>query len=518
MRSGVGQVVGLKLGVDLAPLSAGTEHRVSMEPVQVVSFRNKRKSVSDFARFQKARQGPQVHQVSSEACVPTQALSLAPTQTLFGQTAGVAICQEYGEHHAAEEEFAVATRSSAKLVEARAVEPKAVSGPGIILDSSEDLFLDLSVKTALRLSTPHESFKWLRRLPPCLRCQQPRVSDASRCAMEDAVADVCRSSLPMLLEDTEKAVRWMERIAACCSWYELAGPSIPTVPRTTEGSDERAAWRRVDQWDESYRSLEVLLRQGLIPGFVLAGDRFSVTVLGESGKRLRPGTESEMFAVLCPSQDEIRVMLQENHVEFEVAPCGAVPSGTGIVATTEATRSLSRRPSDIKDLVALRRDGEKVKTPDAVEVAGVPMSSALWFEGSWRVHALLDVLRQSFLAAPLTAAPSQPRLPRLVSPHPFVNAVANTAEVKTQTLTNGQHTAELTGMFFPQQVQGLLKLLRVFLQTFSCQLTPEPRHSVGINSFTKLGMQQVESVDCASVADTNGTTFWKWGFKLGSGA
>merc|ERR1719296_481018 len=41
----------------------------------------------------------------------------------------------------------------------------------VLLTSSEEIGNDMSLKTGLRLTNPHGSLRWLRRLPAGLRCQ-----------------------------------------------------------------------------------------------------------------------------------------------------------------------------------------------------------------------------------------------------------------------------------------------------------------------------------------------------------
>ena len=48
-----------------------------------------------------------------------------------------------------------------------------------------------------------------------------------------------------------------------------------------------------------------------------------------------------------------------------------------------------------RDLRDLRRDGETALAPDDAIGGNVPMSSALWFEGAWCVHALGDFRRKA---------------------------------------------------------------------------------------------------------------------------
>eukprot|EP00927_Polykrikos_kofoidii_P043012 TRINITY_DN3706_c0_g2_i1.p1 TRINITY_DN3706_c0_g2~~TRINITY_DN3706_c0_g2_i1.p1 ORF type:complete len:614 (-),score=94.21 TRINITY_DN3706_c0_g2_i1:65-1906(-) len=447
------------------------------------------------------------------------------------------------------------------------------------LTTAEDFGNDLSLKTSLELVTSHTSFRWLWRLPAALRIQHAsRGLEGSKSAREAAL-DVCRDCLPSLMADPDKAVKWMDRIAACLSWYELEGPPRPFT-RSAGGAsvvpvEERMACRRVDEWDEAFRSLGTLLRQGLLSSFTIIAERFTVSVLGEGAapykcrrtSELRHPSQDEPRAVLFPSFDELRSMLQENHVPFEVANFkelgegresaqqsgpeaveAAVPSvaivptvdPAQIVAAKQASTS-SRRASveldDIDDLRELRRDGLKVVTPEEAYTGATPKSSALWFEGTWQVHALLDVLRQHFLDAPLNeAAPSPPRLPRLVAPASFRNAVARSAEVlrtgssftAVEADTNAQdakqassepsqqsHAAELGGCFFPSQVRRLLELLRVLLPSFSCTLAADTRRSCGINTFTKLGNFRVETVRCERFRPGPGEPHdWRWDFKL----
>jgi len=376
----------------------------------------------------------------------------------------------------------------------------------------------------------------------------------------ELVLAMCKDSLPKLMTDPDKALLWMERIANCLTWYQLEGPSVPTAPLAPGASlEERLSWRRVEEWDEAFRSLHALLRQGLVSTYAIVSERFAVIVLGQgsgpwistrSSETQRP-THSAPCAVLCPSVDELRRMFQENHVSFEVAEITsqADPASPSELTSEEKQQRLQHEEEGGKtqlavpfaaehpassmeqirsDLRELRRIGEKVVTPDE-QTRITPLSSALWFEGAWRVHGMLDVLRQHFLAAPLPGGPpSAVRLPRLVAPTTFCHASVKCAEVlKTQTFKAGgtpgmpgdkvQHIAELSGNFFPGQVRRLLELLRVLLPSFECNLVTEQRHTVGINAFTQLGMHYVEAVKCESAgAGLGGTLGWKWEFKLGA--
>jgi len=425
------------------------------------------------------------------------------------------------------------------------------------LQSSEDLSGDLSIKTSIRLTTTHGPFAWLRRLPAVLRSQ---AGDAMKGPARELVLAMCKDSLPKLMTDPDKALLWMERIANCLTWHQLEGPSVPTAPLSSGASlEERLAWRRVEEWDEAFRSLHALLRQGLVSTYAIVSERFAVIVLGQgsgpwistrSSETQRP-TYAAPCAVLCPSVDELRRMLQENHVSFEVAEITRQedPAPPSELTSEESRQTLQQQEEGGKtqlavpfaaeppassmeqirsDLRELRRIGEKVVTPDE-QGRITPLSSALWFEGAWRVHGLLDVLRQHFLAAPLPGAPpSAVRLPRLVAPTTFCHASVKCAEVlKTQTFKASgpsgmpgdkmQHLAELSGNFFPGQVRRLLELLRVLLPSFECNLVTEQRHCVGINAFTQLGMHHVEVVKCESAeVGLGGTLGWKWEFKLGA--
>mmetsp|Transcript_40518 Transcript_40518/g.75272 ORF Transcript_40518/g.75272 Transcript_40518/m.75272 type:complete len:583 (+) Transcript_40518:103-1851(+) len=439
-----------------------------------------------------------------------------------------------------------------------------------VLQSVEELLGDLSIKHGLRLATTHSSFKWLHRLPPSLRCRPgAQAGDSTHNAARDNVQQVCRECLPIMASAPDKAVKWMDQIIRCLSWYEVEGPAMPTTAAASSAAtsavpEERSAWRRVEEWDEAFRSLQTLLRQGLISSFVVVAERFTVTVFGDGsgpwdsaneGCSHRP-TQQSPCAIVCPSHAELRMMLQENHVAFDIAdvpgskglnePAGAhagfaaAAAAAGDALATASTavvpfqKLATAQEENLKELRDLRRDNEKVLSPERLR-RSKPSSTALWLEGAWRVHALLDVLRQFFLAAPLALAPASPsRLPRLIAPVPFSHAALHAAQVvKTQTQTQrtpgsgaaaggaaggaaatnkgGEHIAELSGCFFPLQVKRMLELLRVPLPSFSCRLVAESRHSPGINAFTKLGSYRVDGVRC----EKDGANTWKWDFELG---
>lgn len=426
-----------------------------------------------------------------------------------------------------------------------------------VLTSVQDITSDFSVKSGLHIATPHGSFKWLRRLPLALR----RGSEGSlKGAARDAALAVCKEHLPTLMENTDMALKWMDKLCAQLCWFEVEGPlvlstSVRQTPQVWSAvPEERSAKRRMEEWDEAFRSLQVLLCQGLISSFVIASERFTVTVFGEGAgpwesaqsSSVQQPSQKSPSAVLCPSQPELRTMFAENHVMFDIADFSNAPAtdqpgnddtaSTAIVPIVPGTACRSEaNHSDLRDL---RRAGERVVTPDEMRKAKPP-STALWFEGAWRVHGMLDVLRQFFLSGPLVAAPpsSPSRLPRLISPMAFSHAAVHSAEiVKTQTVqtpapnasapstirdkgASGQeerHTVELSGCFFPGQVRRLLELLRVPLPKFECRLACEPRHSTGINAFTRLGMYRLVGVRCQKSERPEADNQWDWDFELAS--
>lgn len=510
-----------------------------------------RRSTSDLIREQQLRQACMAQSIQSASEAPgTTCTALDVIPQMAVQFAEPISQQVNMQDRAADsaKSFEAAARSGKRQLELAAAQEKQQDmrpvEPDLVLNSSEDLASDLSMKTALRFTTPQISFRWLRRLPLALRVQPLKALDAKSSLVRESVIEACKECLPQMMTEPDKAVVWMDRIAACLSWYQLEGPLVPSTPLVSNSSstEDHLAWRRVEEWDEAFRCLETLLRQGLIPSFTIVAERFSITVFGEgTGPWLSPSktptpkpTQNTPCALLCPSLDEFRTMLQENHVQFEVAnidqnsnlqhsqeiPGQSQDAKTQAIVPTAG--SSQKMMEEIRsDLRKLRRDGEKVVTPDEMNRV-TPLSSALWFEGSLRVHALLDVLRQYFLGAPLSASPpSPPRLPRLVAPAPFSHAAVQSATVlKTQTVQNNNkelHTAELSGCFFPQQVRRFLELLRVLLPSFTCSLTADPRHSVGVNAFTQLGMRRIESVECKCItAGSSGATNWKWEFKLGA--
>jgi hypothetical protein len=241
-------------------------------------------------------------------------------------------------------------------------------------------------------------------------------------------------------------------------------------------------------------------------------------------------------------------MLQESQVEFEIAEISRAPVSrhasdtlrqmpsnagqddacTAIAPAPAGTSSITENQTELRDL---RRDGEKVLTPD--EIGRVkPPSTALLFEGAWRVHGLLDVMRQFLLSAPLPSAPiaTPVRLPRLIAPKPFTHAAVHSADiVKSQTRpptaaspsntkVDERHTVELSGCFFPNQVQRLLELLSIPLASFTCRMACDPRHSTGINAFTQLGMYRLEGICCErpnSERATRDASYWE--FELAGG-
>mmetsp|Transcript_52024 Transcript_52024/g.123868 ORF Transcript_52024/g.123868 Transcript_52024/m.123868 type:complete len:543 (+) Transcript_52024:107-1735(+) len=434
----------------------------------------------------------------------------------------------------------------------------------VLLLSNEDITLDLTLKASMKLSSPNVSMQWLRSIPPALWAGKhadaaPELERSK--ALQKAVAAVCERTLTQMAGEPVKAAKWMTRISSCLSWHEVDGlalPPAPKVPTEDKTSEVKAQRRQVSEWDQAYRGLQALLRQGLVNSYAIVSERFSVFVLGEGTgpvKRTAEGepklkpTSGEPCAILCPSQDEIRRLLQDNHVDFEIAPmlaseaAAAASSGpvrrlrrvaTGASANSD-TDSMALvpqlddlMPADLaaeavtESLSELRRDGEKVVFMDngsSGAGAVTSRSSALLFEGSRRVHALLDVLRQLFLGGPLYSLPAgRPKLPRLLAPGPFRNSKQHSADVVVRTQTvNGQklHTAELQGVFFPKQVKLFLELLRVAMHSYACDLAVEERHSAGINAFCDLGSRCIARIECASCGKAaDGTAAWGWKFVL----
>lgn len=533
----------------------------------------RRKSVSDFRREQQVRSSQggrpplQLDDCPGGGVLVAlgEAEDVGPTQPAYGD----AVSTHYSQHiedAGNSKAFETAAEIHAQQATRRRAEPERQASdcgdPVPTLLHPDDLAKDISVKTNLRLTTSHVSFKWLQRLPLSLRSQPV----AARCSARDEVLDLCRECLPDLQGDPDKAVRWMDQIVGALSWSELEGPVRPGEPRkypqSSMAEGHRAAWKRVDDWDEAFRCLEVMLRQGLISTFVIEDKWFTVTVLGEgagdcaaahmSGATQRP-TKRTPIAVMCPSQDDVRKMLQRHHAAFKVAgttkPCNGPPlasepepdppadeASTQLVAAAPSSlalapaRSLKRHHSEsVAELVELRKMGEKVLTEEEQRKEG-PQNSALFFEGAWRVHAVLDVLRQHFLAAPLSGSPTPANLlPRLSAPAPFCHASARFAEVTRTHTANVQaadgappqrtHVAELSGRFFPSSVRSLLSNLRVPLPSFECQLSSDAPHCAGANAFTPLGMRRVVAVKCERSRSDKcaaGAPSWRWEFSLGA--
>ena len=289
------------------------------------------------------------------------------------------------------------------------------------LSSAEDISSDQAVQHTLRLTTSVMSWKWLRRLPSALRYSKD-LNDPVRAAALDA----CHASLPHLLSDENKAVSLLAKIANSLCWYEVEGP-VP-VPGPVQSSSCQQS-RQIREWDEAYRSLWVLLRQGVVPSFCLEAERFSVMVFGDgggtwtspsSGQQVKP-SRSEPCAILWPSIRELRSMLQENHVYFDMPPRSlqrqastaepprlAGDGASGLRAVVPLSKGCSDGEAAVsdttrQDLLELRRAGVRAKTPGDGDYF-TNIKSALCFQGGWRVHLLLNVLRQHFLGQPMPAA------------------------------------------------------------------------------------------------------------------
>lgn len=388
------------------------------------------------------------------------------------------------------------------------------------LSSFEDLAEDMTLHRSLRLTTVAASLQWLRRLPFALRRHGAPVAPEELPAVARAeVQEICQQSLPHLMTEPRRAVCWLSKIASFLTWYELEGPAPPPGQPTVLKEAFNEPEQKVREWDESYRSLWLLLRQGLLPSFCIESERFSVTVFGEgsdswSGEALgtvKPSA-SEPMALIFPSTRELRTLLQENHAHFQVplADPKSATSAPRLPGRGDASASVSE--STLAELRELRRDGVKATSPSDVLLNDVSQTSALWFHGAWRVHALLDVLRHGLFAPPgHAAAPGTPaaRLPRLVSPGSFVNASVKTAEVVKLTKLGNESIAEIRGCFFPQQLRRFLQLLPVSLAKFSCEFLEERR--LGVNAFTKLKQHAIESVTCERVG--NGPSC-SWQFKI----
>eukprot|EP00435_Cladocopium_sp_Y103_P046059 s1584_g13.t1 len=174
---------------------------------------------------------------------------------------------------------------------------------------------------------------------------------------------------------------------------------------------------------------------------------------------------------------------EENHAHFDV-PAGGSAGSAGSAGFGGGSGAAEQTLAELREL---HRDGEKATTLG--------------------LRHLEDVLRQYFLGQPNPSAPPSPnRLPRLLSPKPFVNARAKTAEVlKLST----DPATEFKGCFFPQQLQYFLALLRVCYPKFRCELgagrvskessSQGPQGRGGLNAFTLLKQHRIESVSCDRV-------------------
>eukprot|EP00913_Durusdinium_trenchii_P007370 g6929.t1 len=167
----------------------------------------------------------------------------------------------------------------------------------------------MTLHRSLRLTTVAASLQWLRRLPFALRRHGAPVAPEELPAVARAeVQEICQQSLPHLMTEPRRAVCWLSKIASFLTWYELEGPAPPPGQPTVLKEAFNEPEQKVREWDESYRSLWLLLRQGLLPSFCIESERFSVTVFGEgsdswSGEALgtvKPSA-SEPMALIFPS-------------------------------------------------------------------------------------------------------------------------------------------------------------------------------------------------------------------------
>mmetsp|Transcript_42209 Transcript_42209/g.86075 ORF Transcript_42209/g.86075 Transcript_42209/m.86075 type:complete len:478 (+) Transcript_42209:41-1474(+) len=376
----------------------------------------------------------------------------------------------------------------------------------------EDMTLHRSMRVTLT-AVPTASLSWLRFLPYALRMPGLKGDDLDPVARAEAM-EICQQHVSHLMTDPEKACRWLCRIASLLTWYEMEGPLNLKRKQVPNEATSQTLEAEQKDWDESYRSLWVLLRQGSVPTFCIEAERFSILVFGDNSGSWTQGSEpvkpsrSEPLALLWPSTREIRALLHENHAHFDVP--GGSDGGAGACLGSGATEQT------LAELRELHRDGEKATTLGLRDLEDTS-SPALLFKGSWRVHVLMDVLRQYFLGQPNPSAPPSPtRLPRLLSPKPFVNARAKTAEVvKLST----DPATELRGSFFPQQLQYFLTLLRVSYPKFRCELgagrgkesSQGPQGRGGLNAFTLLKQHRIESVSCDRV---DGGAADKWHFRI----
>ena len=372
-----------------------------------------RKQLSGFR--QAKRQDSKAFELEPDAEEPNQKYTLqrAQADTVDAQ----ADASQRGQVHSADKRHQLKRQPTVEDV---------VQEPG--LSSAEDLLSDQNLHSTLRLATGTMSWKWLRRLPPALQCQRDlgKLSDPVRAS----ALEMCKASLQCLLTDEAKAVAWLTKTAASLGWYELEGP-------TRGPEEEENEVRKVREWNEAYRSLWLLLRQGALPAFCIEAERFSVMVFGDgggtwtspaNGQQVKP-SRSEPCAILWPSSRELRSMLQENHVYFDMphmpprtlqrqtsaadAPKCSAGDGTSTAATNalvplakgskgmEVENSVSQTR---QDLLELRRDGERAKAPGDGDYDFAKTKSALCFQGAWRVHLLVNVLRQHFLGHPMSSA------------------------------------------------------------------------------------------------------------------
>lgn len=446
----------------------------------------------------------------------------------------VDMAEELPNHDPALQELTRASsrRKEEKLFQEQEQERLAVLRDQPVMESSNDITCDLTLRTAMRLVCPKQSWRWLKRLPPILGVPSLQGKES----IKEHMAVVCKmlseQDLPGMMNNLDNATKWLFTLANCLSWHQLEGPQLPKLPTPAAPlpatPEAKAAWKQVMRWDEAYRGLGALLTQGVAPCFSIVAERFTVTVFGEGsgpwtaatsvagheGDAIKRPRENSPVAVLGPALRDLRSMLMAHNVSFEAASCSAASS---------SKPGLKREHSHLDDaarheLQELENKGERVLRKDDDTSA---YNVQLWFDGRTSVHAMLDVLRQYFLGHSLEQAPKPlARLPLLVSATPFPWASTEMAEVvKIREATSGAAgapaSAELHGLFFPTKARRLAELLRVTHHEFTMEFPQEPQHGSGVNVFTILGPRRIESVTCEKLgSDPSERSKFSWEFRL----
>ncbi|GAQ78870.1 hypothetical protein KFL_000200220 [Klebsormidium nitens] len=285
--------------------------------------------------------------------------------------------------------------------------------------------MDWSLKTSARFSST-TSFNWCLDADAQDECSSLRSSAANERSCPDSQASTSgRGSAD------GAAFR-----AALHSWSYPESSLPPIILQAVQnwlqkpaGQDARFWTQREASWQESLRSLYLMLRTRMCPVFYCRYPQYVAMFMG-------PGIgghgERECCAYITRSTRGMRDLFKEQGIQF-------------VMPLYKAKKEAFNEDTDRQFAELAEEEPWKVQHEDPASAVDSTPQSLLFFEGADAVHGLYDTLlnhREFFPSNTLTDAPP------LISPVPFANAALKTPRAMTRKMkqANGSvgYSLELT--------------------------------------------------------------------------